>query len=59
MRKYLLFRWNYPLKWYARRVGLSEPYRDGSPNKIKMVKEIMRLTGCRLREAYEFVKEEK
>lgn len=56
MRKCLLFRWNYPLKWHVRRVGMTEPYRDGTPNKIKMVKEVMRLTGVRLNRAYDFCK---
>jgi len=56
MRKYLLWKWNYPLRWHVRRIGLTEPYLDGTPNKIKMVKEVMRLTGAKLTEAYEFVR---
>jgi len=56
MRKLILFRWNYPLRWYVRRVGLADPYRDGTPNRILMTKWVMRLTGVKLGKAYEFVK---
>lgn len=57
MRKCLLFRWNYPLRWYVKRVGLSETHRDGTPNMILMVKWVMRQTGCKLSKAYKFCKE--
>jgi len=56
MRKFLLFRWNYPLRWHVRRIGLTKPYRDGTPNEIEMVREVMKLTGVGLNQAYEFIK---
>ena len=40
----------------ARQEGLRQPYADGTPNRLLMVKFVKNFTGASLREAYKFCK---